>query len=239
VNPQQSSDQIKAVFFDAAGTLFRVRGTVGEIYWRMAQPYGLQATPEAIEQAFQEQFANAPALAFAKKTPEEVLAMERRWWEKLMRLVFQEIGMFPRFNDYFNEVYEVFKGADGWELYPETMDVLSKLKSERRYVGIISNFDSRIHDVCRALKISPHLDSITISSQTGWAKPSPEIFSHALKSNGFDFSQAVYIGDELEDDIQGALAAGLKPIFLDRSGGRQTPSGVTRIQRLDELWGVL
>jgi putative hydrolase of the HAD superfamily len=237
VNPD--SDKIKAVFFDAAGTLFRVRGTVGEIYWRVAQPYGLQATSEAIEQAFQEQFANAPALAFAKKTPEEVLAMERRWWEKLMRLVFQEIGMFPRFNDYFNEVYEVFKSTEAWELYPETLEVLGKLKSEGRYIGVISNFDSRIHDVCRVLKISPHLDSITISSQTGWAKPSPEIFAHALKSNGFDTTQAVFVGDEVEDDVQGALAAGLKPIYLDRSARGQTPSGVAKIQRLDELWGVL
>jgi putative hydrolase of the HAD superfamily len=239
VKPDQTSDQIKAVFFDAAGTLFRVRGTVGEIYWRLAQPYGLQATPEAIEQAFQEQFANAPILAFPNRTSEEVLAMERRWWEKLMRLVFQEIGMFSRFNDYFNEVYETFKGTESWELYPETMEVLKKLKSEGRYIGVISNFDSRIHDICRALNIFSHLDSITISSRTGWAKPSPEIFSHALKSHGFDFHQAVYIGDEVGDDIEGALAAGLKPIFLDRSSRGQAPSGVAKIQRLDELWSVL
>ena len=239
VKPDQTSDKIKAVFFDAAGTLFRVRGTVGEIYWRLAQPYGLQSTPEAIEQAFKEQFANAPALAFPNKTPEEVLAMERRWWEKLMRLVFQEIGMFPRFNDYFNNVYEVFKGTESWELYPETEVVLKKLKSEGRYIGVISNFDSRIHEVCKALNISPHLDSITISSQTGWAKPSSEIFSHALKLSGFDLSQAVYIGDEVEDDVQGALAAGLKPIFLDRSNRGESPSGVAKIHRLDELWGAL
>ena len=239
MKPEQTSDQIKAVYFDAAGTLFRVRGTVGEIYWRLAQSYGLQATPEAIEQAFQEQFTNAPALAFPNKTAEEVLAMERRWWEKLMRLVFQEIGMFPKFNDYFNDVYEVFKGTEAWELYPETLDTLKKLKSEGRYVGVISNFDSRIHDVCRALNISPHLDSITISSRAGWAKPSPEIFSHTLKAHGFDLHQAVYIGDELGDDIEGALAAGLKPIFIDRSSREQAPSGVAKIQKLDELWGAL
>ncbi len=230
---------MKAVFFDAAGTLFRVRGTVGEIYWRLAQPYGLQATPEAIEQAFQEQFANASALAFPGRSPDEVKALERRWWEKLMWLVFQGIGMFPRFNDYFNEVYEAFTGTEGWELYPETLKVLDRLKSEGRHVGIISNFDSRIHEVCRALKISPYLDSITISSQAGWAKPSPEIFSQALKSRGFDSGEAVHVGDEVGDDVQGALAAGLRPVFLDRSNQEQAPLGVTKISRLDELWEVL
>lgn len=239
MKPHGNSNSLKAVFFDAAGTLFRVRGTVGEIYWRLAQPYGLQATPEAIEQAFQEQFANAPALAFPNRTPEEIQALERRWWEKLMRLVFQEIGMFSRFNDYFNEVYEAFKGSEGWELYPESLEVLDRLKVKGRHIGIISNFDSRIHEVCLALKISPYLDSVTISSQTGWAKPSPEIFSRALKFHGLDSGDAVHVGDEVGDDVQGALAAGLRPVFLDRSNQEQAPPGVTKISRLDELWGVL
>jgi putative hydrolase of the HAD superfamily len=159
VKPDQTSDQVKAVFFDAAGTLFQVRARWARSTGAWPSLMGCQATPEAIELAFQEQFANAPVLAFPNRTPEEVLAMERRWWEKLMRLVFQEIGMFPRFNDYFNNVYEAFKGTESWELYPETEEVLKRLKSEGRYVGVISNFDSRIHEVCRALNISAHLDS--------------------------------------------------------------------------------
>jgi len=239
VKPHRNLNSLKAVFFDAAGTLFRVRGTVGEIYWRLGQPYGLQATPKAIEQAFQEQFANAPALAFPNRTPEEIQVLERRWWEKLMRLVFQEIGMFPRFNDYFNEVYGAFTGTEGWELYPETLDVLGRLKAEGRHIGIISNFDSRIQEVCRTLGISPYLDSITISSQTGWVKPSPEIFSQALKSHGLDSGEAVHVGDEVGDDVQGALAAGLWPVFLDRSNREPAPPGVAKISRLDELWEVL
>jgi putative hydrolase of the HAD superfamily len=239
VKPHRNSTAPKAVFFDAAGTLFRVRGTVGEIYWRLAQPYGLQSTPEAIEQAFQEQFANAPALAFPGRSPDEVQVMERWWWERLMRVVFQEIGMFPGFNDYFNEVYEAFKGAGGWELYPETLKVLDGLKSDGRRIGIVSNFDSRIYDVCRALEISPYLDSVTISSQTGWAKPSPEIFSQALRSHGVKSDEAVHVGDEIEDDVQGALAAGLRPVFLDRSDREQAPPGVAKIHRLDELWEAL
>jgi putative hydrolase of the HAD superfamily len=239
VMPNGNSNSLKAVFFDAAGTLFRVRGTVGEVYWRLGQPYGLKTTTDLIEQAFQEQFANAPLLAFPNRTPEEVLAMERRWWEKLMRLVFQEVGMFPRFNDYFNDVFEAFKGAEGWELYPETLKVLEELKSDGRRIGIISNFDSRIHDVCRALEIAPYLDSITISSQTGWAKPSPEIFAQALSLHGLKADEAAYVGDEIEDDVQGALAAGLRPVFLDRSDRAQAPPGVSKIHRLDELWEAL
>ena len=239
VKPDENYDSLKAVFFDAAGTLFRVRGTVGEVYWRLGQPYGLKTTPDLIEQAFQEQFANAPALAFPGRTAEEVRALEHRWWEKLMRLVFQEVGMFPRFNDYFNEVFEAFKGSEAWELYPETLKVLEELKSDGRRIGIVSNFDSRIHDVCRVLGISPYLDSITISSQTGWAKPSPEIFDHALNLHGLESDEAVHVGDEIGDDVEGALAAGLRPVFLDRSDRAQAPPGVSKIRRLDELWEAL
>ena len=41
-----NTTKIKMIFFDAAGTLFHVRGSVGEIYARFAARYGQQVAPE-------------------------------------------------------------------------------------------------------------------------------------------------------------------------------------------------
>jgi FMN phosphatase YigB (HAD superfamily) len=43
---------IKVIFFDAAETLFRTRGSVGEIYLKLAKKYGSKAARGAIDHAF-------------------------------------------------------------------------------------------------------------------------------------------------------------------------------------------
>ena len=59
---------IKVIFFDAAGTLFHVKGSVGEVYLRYAEKYGVSKSDEfvaKVNQAFKEAFRQAPPAIFA------------------------------------------------------------------------------------------------------------------------------------------------------------------------------
>ena len=49
-------DSLDVVFLDAAGTLFEVRGSVGKVYSEVAKRYGVDASPEKLEEAFVEAF---------------------------------------------------------------------------------------------------------------------------------------------------------------------------------------
>ena len=228
----------RAVFFDAVGTLFRVRGGVGRVYWEIARPYGVTATPEAIDQVFHEVFRAAPPLAFSRIQSRQLRRSEKDWWHAVVKEVFRRVGMVRKFDAYFEEVYRAFSGIRGWELYPETRRVLRDLKKRNFIVGIISNFDSRILTVCTDLRIFEFIDTLQISSRAGFAKPHPRIFQMALEEHDLAPREAVHVGDHLEEDVNGSRAAGLIPVYLDRTRSGPPPGMIT-ISDLTELLSLI
>jgi putative hydrolase of the HAD superfamily len=86
-------------------------------------------------------------------------------------------------------------------------------------LGIISNFDSRIYQVLAELGLEYFFRSITISSQTGAAKPDAEIFQIALQKHDCSPAQAWHIGDSKKEDYQGAKALGIEAFLIKRSIG--------------------
>lgn len=47
-----SEDRPKVIFLDAVGTLFGVKGTVGEVYRGIAQQFGVEVNALILDQAF-------------------------------------------------------------------------------------------------------------------------------------------------------------------------------------------
>src|SRR5437016_3977489 len=174
----------RVVFFDAAETLFHVKGSVGEVYQSHARKYGVTVGHDVIQQAFIKEFADAPPPVFAASDPLEVKACERPWWFDVVHNVFYRVGMFEGFDQYFDEVFAYFSRADSWELYPDTLPTLKGLHGRGLELGIVSNFDSRLYEILIGLEIDRFFDSITLSSLAGAAKPSPKIFQRALSKHG-------------------------------------------------------
>ncbi len=230
----KGNNQIKAVFFDAADTLFRVKGGVGNVYWSVSRKYGANSTPEQIERAFIKAFKAAPPLAFADVSTDDRKVYEKKWWYEVVRKVFSEVGMFVKFDDYFDELFETFR-SKAWELFPETKGVLALLRSKGLKLGIVSNFDSRIYDVCTDLGIISCFDYFVISSEVGYAKPSPEIFSIALERSGIHPSHCIHIGDSLEHDHYGARSVGIHVLLLDKRGKYKARDDVDRIENLTDI----
>src|SRR5579863_7483955 len=81
--PSESSRRamLKAVFFDAAGTLFEAREPVGHTYARIARQHGLSADDAQVSAGFRRAFASTPGLAFGPgRDAEEIRRLEREWW---------------------------------------------------------------------------------------------------------------------------------------------------------------
>ena len=211
--------RIKVVFFDAVGTLFHVRGSVGEVYLRHAEKYGVPRSVDMVtrvNQAFKDAFRQAPPPIFAVEQPEKLKQCERLWWFDIVHAVFYRVGMFEGFDDYFDEVYAAFSRADAWEIYPEVPEVLQQLRTQGYELGVISNFDTRFFEIIRALRLEHFFDSITISSLAGSAKPSPQIFQHALDQHVVEPEEAMHVGDDPKEDFEGAINARLAGVLLDR-----------------------
>ena len=222
----------QAVFFDAGGTLFRPFPSVGEIYQEVALKHGRHVDAGGIEKLFHRAWLKRDGLSdLASHSSEKI---EREWWRNLVFEVFSEVGGVNDFEAFFHELYDVFARPAAWRLCPGALDVLRELKKRKTHIGIISNWDSRLFELCEGLGLEEYLEFVLASAVFGAAKPSPKIFQEALRRAGVSAKEAVHIGDSYEDDIQGARSVGMEAILIDRSAGRGFPY-VRTIRDLREL----
>ncbi|HJU06480.1 MAG TPA: HAD-IA family hydrolase, partial [Nitrospiraceae bacterium] len=233
--------RIQVIFFDAAGTLFHVNGSVADIYLAYAEKYGVKRTADSlatVSAAFTRAFHEAPPPVFSVTDPKDLKRCERLWWFDIVHNVFYRVGMFAGFDEYFEEVFQAFEGPERWALYPETIEVLKELKTHGFELGIISNFDSRLFGVLRGLGLAELFDTVTISSLVQAAKPAPHIFQAALEKHAAEPDEAVHVGDSRRDDVDGARQAKLHAVLIDRDQGGESSHGLT-IHTLAELPGVI
>jgi len=229
---------IKAVFFDAAGTLIKPVRRVGESYAWIAKKYGMGVAPSEISSRFRLCFESAPPLAFSGATASDIQVLERRWWKQLVERIFEPWGRFESFDDYFSEVFAYFAQPQSWSLYPEVLETLSALKKRGLILDVISNFDSRLINILEGLGAADCFEHIFISSRVGHAKPAPEIFAAALSRHGLTAENALHVGDSGENDVRGAMNAGLKGILLDRDGDNRSDFPL-RVSSLKEIFFFL
>jgi putative hydrolase of the HAD superfamily len=209
---------IKAVFFDAAGTLIKPSRPVGESYTVLARTYGKEASATEIAERFRLCFRAAPPLAFPGVPTARTEDLERAWWKELVRRIFEPWGPFPGFDDFFAELFAYFAKPEAWNLYPEVTETLSALETRSVILDVISNFDSRLLGILEGLGVAHRFEHIFISSRTGYAKPAAEIFHAALAQHGVRATDALHVGDSEESDFRGANDAGLTGVLVKRSG---------------------
>ena len=206
---------LKAIFFDAVGTLFCLNGTVGDHYALVGSEVGLDLDARQLERAFHAAWKKMPQRA-AIDAPRE--NDDKGWWRDLVDLILEQVtpslSEFDRDN-FFEVAYEHFAEADVWQLYPEVPDVLEQLQP-RFQLTVISNFDGRLRLILEHLGISKFFTHIFVSSEIGADKPDPEIYRRALKFIDLKPNEILHVGNDPERDWEAASAAGLLVFRLDR-----------------------
>lgn len=228
-------DSLDVVFLDAAGTLFEVRGSVGKVYSEVAKRYGVDASPEKLEEAFVEAFRRKSFEGIPPDGGEDRVVREKLWWLEIVQDVFAGKLPVATLQQYFEEVFETFRKADAWLLFSDTRTSLQRLRAGGYRLGIISNFDSRLRDLLINLGIHSMFEHVTFSWCVGAAKPDARIFHSALEAMNVLATKAVHVGDSLHEDFTGAHEAGLRAVLLDRCNLHPGWAGGCRIQSLSEL----
>jgi putative hydrolase of the HAD superfamily len=222
----------EVVFLDAAGTLFKVRGSVGGIYSSIAARYGVMMDSSRTELEFRRAFHTRSLMPLPSTAAGNTAVEEKRWWFNVVADVFGGRMSDVVLRAYFEEVFDFFRGADAWEPYPDTVPALRWLRARGYRMGVLSNFDSRLRPLLRNLDIADFFESVTLSWQVGAAKPDLRIFRAALDGMKVAPAQALHVGDSRTEDYEGARAAGLRAVLLDR--GNSAQDGV-RVRDLVEL----
>jgi putative hydrolase of the HAD superfamily len=205
----------KAIFFDAAGTLFYLPRGVGYHYALVANELGLEWNSRELDRAFNDAWNAMPPRASIDGPREND---DKDWWRQLVDLVINEVapslGELDRDN-FFEIAYEHFAEAGVWELYPEVFDVLESL-APRFQLAVVSNFDGRLRMILEHLGVSKFLRQVFVSSELGADKPDPEIFRRALGVLNFQPNEALHVGDDPDRDWKAATSLGIPVFALDR-----------------------
>lgn len=114
---------------------------------------------------------------------------------------------------------EVLMEAIAFSAYEEVPEVLAALRQGGRRLIVVSNWDVSLHEVLETTGLTPLLDGAISSAEAGCAKPDPAIFRAALELAGVTAAEALHVGDTPEEDLDGARAAGIAAVLVDRGAG--------------------
>ena len=211
------SGPIRAVLLDAAGTLIRTREPVGESYARMARAHGVDLPAWRVEDGFRRVHASAPPMAFPGEPAARVRELEREWWRSRVRETFRATDQTARFRDfdgYFEALFAHFAAPSAWVCMPGASEALGRLRVAGLRLAVASNFDHRLGPILEALDLARFFEIVWGPAQAGAAKPERLFFASLLARLGVDADAAVHVGDDPEEDVVAAKAAGLHAVAL-------------------------
>jgi len=228
----------RAIFFDAFGTL---------ILWEESEPHlylsqrlarvGLNVSPKKVADILKRWEGN-----LAEKVEREpgfaTLARERNrpFWDYFYTYLLREAGIEGDLSNHVNAMYESFLDDESLYPDPQALELLPRLRSQGLILGMISNAPKRLNSLCQRMGLA--LDLIVTSVEVGVEKPDPAIFHAALNKASVKPEEAVYVGDDYNNDVQGAERAGLKAVLLDRQN-RHQGIGCPRVSHLLEIEALL
>lgn len=228
-----------AVTFDAGNTLLYCDPSPAEIYARELSRLGRSVNAEEVGPVFRYAWAEMQQRTdFARDRYSSVAGGEKAWWGEFVREVLERLDHDAPWEPLLDDLYAAFADAAVWKMFPETRTTLEELASRDVPLAVISNWDRRLPEILGSLGILDLFDVVVVSAIEGVEKPSPEIFRRALKRLDLEPDQALHVGDSPLEDYNGAEAAGLTPVLLDRHRIFNL-DGYRRITTLDEVLGLI
>lgn len=100
--------------------------------------------------------------------------------------------------------------------FPGAVETVRQIHESGLPVGVVSNAEGRVEQDLYAAGFEGLLKCVVDSHVVGVAKPDPEIFHIALERMGAKAETTLFVGDVPAVDIEGARAAGIQAMLLDR-----------------------
>jgi putative hydrolase of the HAD superfamily len=202
---------IRAVLFDVdftliePGPMFRAEG-----YHSFCAQHGMQVDASRFDEAVA---SAASVLDRAEETPYDAaifVAYTRH-------IIEQMGGAGPTLDACAREIYDKWAACQHFELYDEVPAVLRALAGSGLRIGLISNSHRCLESFQSHFELRGLIDATISSPDHGFMKPHPSIFSEAVQRLGVQPSEALMVGDSVRDDVEGALAAGMRAVLVHRS----------------------
>jgi len=223
---------IRAVFFDVDFTLIYPGTTFrGEGYRAFCARHGIDVEPARFAEA-------VSAAAALLDGPDDTRYSDEIFIVYTRRIIEGMGGAGPNLDACAREIYREWAACHHFELYDDVPDVLRALASAGVRIGLISNSHRCLASFQSHFELQGLITATVSSSEHGFMKPHPSIFSAALQLVDVAPEAAVMVGDSLRHDVEGAMRVGMRGVLLQRGDApapRAKELGVPVIRSLRDL----
>jgi putative hydrolase of the HAD superfamily len=220
---------VRAVVFDAVGTLIYPNPTAPAVYAAYARRHGVLDDAEIIRTRMIAAYNAEEAIDQAA----DWVTSEERELERWRRIVAASLPELSDLEACFQDLFEHFSRPDAWTVNRDAATVFAELTKRGCMIGLASNYDTRLLRILAGRpELVPIRKRVIISSLVGWRKPSPRFFQELARTLSLASEEILYVGDDYKNDYMGANAAGFSALLLDERNRYQTTA---RIPRLIEL----
>jgi putative hydrolase of the HAD superfamily len=220
---------VRAVLLDALGTLVALEPPAPALVALLRERHGIEVGPQDASRALRVEMRHYRERCIAAADAASLAALRNECAAILAGELALELA--PA------ELLPILLDSLRFRAFPEVPGVLARWRAAGLHLVVASNWDVSLHDVLERTGLRERLDAVVTSAEVGVAKPSPILFAAALERAGVPAAAAIHVGDSLEEDVRGALGAGIAAVWLVRDGSPplEAPAGVPMIAALDEL----
>ena len=199
---------IRAVTFDAAGTLIAPTPSVGAVYAEVAQAHGVSRSASELDTAFGPAFHAVQQRWGVPYGADDDDA--RRFWIEVVTATFKE----PLSDELCRGLYDTFVEARRWRVLPGAREALAWCRQRGLRTAVVSNFDCRLPSLLKALELT--VDTVVTSTMVGRAKPDPAPLRTAAERLRVMLDEVLHVGDSVAED--GGMCEALGVRFLRVKG---------------------
>ncbi|WP_425617122.1 HAD-IA family hydrolase [Anatilimnocola sp. NA78] len=222
---------VDLVLFDAVGTLMFPDPPVAIAYERVGRKFGCETSAAEISGHFRHAFRTSYDPSHSGQPLRTSEAHELSRWQAIVGAVFCDAPISAT-EIIFPALWQHFAEPQHWRLFEDVQPVIEGLLARGYRVGIASNFDQRLLNICQAFPVLSQCEPIFISSQVGWSKPSPEYYRHIEQATGVSPDRILMIGDDEQNDVLQPRSLGWQARWLVRE---ETAPGSDRLRTLTDL----
>ncbi len=141
-------------------------------------------------------------------------------WRDYFRILLTRVGVAPEAcEEVIDTLWDAHQRFGLWTVaIPGAVETVRTLKRAGYRIGVVSNAEGRVEKDLAAAGYDDLLEVVVDSHVVGVEKPDPAIFRIALERLSADASSAVFVGDVPSVDVNGARAAGIRAVLVDRHG---------------------
>jgi HAD superfamily hydrolase (TIGR01549 family) len=229
--------RFRAVFFDVGETLVHVDPSFADLFVTLLAGAGHERSADQVRDASAHVYAGFSEAARDGSMWTTSPEGSRAFWTSVYERMLGELRV-PAGDGLAATLYREFSRMENYVLFDDVRPTIAVLRDARVSLGVVSNFEAwleewfGVHDLVETFPVR------VISGIEGIQKPDVRIFQLALERANVAATDAVYVGDDPEFDVDPPATLGMYPVLVDRRDRFPGHTGA-RVRDLRDLPALL